>query len=81
MVQLLLKWGGNPDMRTPIAHALAYPERIDSGVASLDFFNTAAFEFQAVDFRKYPNLKLAIEACKKRAGSLYCIECRKRNSC
>lgn len=55
---------GNPDMRTPIAHALAYPERIDSGVASLDFFNTAAFEFQAVDFRKYPNLKLAIEACK-----------------
>lgn len=55
---------GNPDMRTPIAHALAYPERIDSGVAPLDFFNTAAFEFQAVDFKKYPNLKLAIEACK-----------------
>lgn len=55
---------GNPDMRTPIAHALAYPERIDSGVAPLDFFNTAAFEFQAVDFKKYPNLKLAIDACK-----------------
>jgi len=55
---------GNPDMRTPIAHALAYPERINSGVAPLDFFNTAAFEFQQVDFKKYPNLKLAIEACK-----------------
>lgn len=55
---------GNPDMRTPIAHALAYPERIDSGVPALDFFNTASFEFQTVDFKKYPNLKLAIEACK-----------------
>jgi len=55
---------GNPDMRTPIAHALAYPQRIDSGVAPLDFFNTASFEFQTVDFKKYPNLKLAIEACK-----------------
>ena len=30
----------------------------------MDFFNTAAFEFQAVDFKKYPNLKLAIDACK-----------------
>ncbi len=55
---------GNPDMRTPIAHALAYPDRINSGVAPLDFFNTAAFEFQEVDFKKYPNLKLAIEVCK-----------------
>lgn len=61
---------GNPDMRTPIAHALAYPQRIDSGVASLDFFNTAAFEFQEVDFKKYPNLKLAIEAC--RSGQAAC---------
>jgi 1-deoxy-D-xylulose-5-phosphate reductoisomerase len=55
---------GNPDMRTPIAHALAYPERIDSGVAPLDFFNTASFDFQSVDFKRYPNLKLAIEACE-----------------
>jgi len=60
---------GNPDMRTPIAHALAFPERIESGVAPLDFFNTAAFEFQAVDFEKYPNLKLAIEACKQGQGA------------
>ncbi|MDO6507467.1 1-deoxy-D-xylulose-5-phosphate reductoisomerase [Colwellia sp. 4_MG-2023] len=55
---------GNPDMRTPIAHALAYPERIDSGVAPLDFFNTTSFDFQSVDFKRYPNLKLAIEACE-----------------
>ncbi len=56
---------GNPDMRTPIAHALAYPERIASGVAPLDFFTSPAFEFQAPDFIKYPNLKLAIEACQQ----------------
>lgn len=55
---------GNPDMRTPIAHALAYPERIDAGVEPLDFFKTASFEFQQPDFKRYPNLKLAIEACK-----------------
>ncbi|MBL4900868.1 MAG: 1-deoxy-D-xylulose-5-phosphate reductoisomerase [Colwellia sp.] len=60
---------GNPDMRTPIAHALAYPERIESGVAPLDFFNTPSFEFQSVDFEKYPNLKLAIEACESGQGA------------
>ncbi len=55
---------GNPDMRTPIAHALAYPERVDAGVDNLDFFTTASFDFQAPDFDRYPNLKLAIDACK-----------------
>jgi len=60
---------GNPDMRTPIAHALAFPERIDAGVAPLDFFNTKAFEFEQVDFQKYPNLKLAIDACKSGQGA------------
>lgn len=54
---------GNPDMRTPIAHALAYPQRIDSGVAPLDFFSAASFEFQPADFERYPNLALAIRAC------------------
>jgi 1-deoxy-D-xylulose-5-phosphate reductoisomerase len=56
---------GNPDMRTPIAHALSFPERIESGVAPLDFFNTPSFDFQVVDFVKYPNLKLAIDACEQ----------------
>ena len=60
---------GNPDMRTPIAHALAYPERIEAGVADLDFFTAAAFEFQQVDFVKYPNLKLAIDACRWGQGA------------
>jgi len=60
---------GNPDMRTPIAHALSFPERIESGVEPLDFFNTPSFEFQAVDYVKYPNLKLAIEACKSGQGA------------
>ncbi len=55
---------GNPDMRTPIAHALAYPKRVDAGVDNLDFFTTASFDFQAPDFERYPNLKLAIDACK-----------------
>lgn len=61
---------GNPDMRTPIAHALAYPKRVDAGVDNLDFFTTASFDFQAPDFERYPNLKLAIEACK--AGQAAC---------
>ena len=61
---------GNPDMRTPIAHAMAYPERIEAGVENLDFFTTASFDFQAPDFERYPNLKLAIEACE--AGQAAC---------
>ncbi len=60
---------GNPDMRTPIAHALSFPERIESGVEPLDFFNTPSFDFQAVDYNKYPNLRLAIDACKQGQGA------------
>jgi len=60
---------GNPDMRTPIAHALAFPDRITAGVAPLNFFNTKAFEFEDVNFQKYPNLKLAIDACKSGQGA------------
>lgn len=60
---------GNPDMRTPIAHALSFPDRIDSGVEPFDFFSAKSFDFQDVDFAKYPNLKLAIEACKSGQGA------------
>jgi len=60
---------GNPDMRTPIAHALSFPQRIESGVEPFDFFTAKSFEFQAVDFIKYPNLKLAIDACKSGQGA------------
>ncbi len=53
---------GNPDMRTPIAHALAYPQRMSSGVAPLDFSSLASFEFYQPDFARFPNLKYAIDA-------------------
>jgi 1-deoxy-D-xylulose-5-phosphate reductoisomerase len=53
---------GNPDMRTPIAHALAWPERIDSGVGSLDMFAVARLDFEAPDLARFPCLRLAGEA-------------------
>ncbi|MES9969214.1 MAG: 1-deoxy-D-xylulose-5-phosphate reductoisomerase [Candidatus Thiodiazotropha sp.] len=53
---------GNPDMRTPIAHALAWPQRIDSGVDSLDLFQVARLDFDQPDLRRYPCLKLAYQA-------------------
>lgn len=53
---------GNPDMRTPIAHALAWPERIDSGVAELDLFQVARLDFRAPDMRRFPCLGLAYQA-------------------
>lgn len=55
---------GNPDMRTPIAHCLAYPERVNSGVKPLDFTDIVDFSFQLPDFNRYPNLQIAIEACE-----------------
>ncbi|GAC14362.1 1-deoxy-D-xylulose-5-phosphate reductoisomerase [Aliiglaciecola lipolytica] len=55
---------GNPDMKTPIAHCLAYPNRIHSGVKPLDFSQLADFSFQVPDLLRYPNLKIAINACE-----------------
>ncbi|MFJ3484002.1 1-deoxy-D-xylulose-5-phosphate reductoisomerase [Pseudomonas sp. NPDC090202] len=55
---------GNPDMRTPIAHALAWPERIDSGVAPLDIFKVARLDFQAPDEVRFPCLRLARQAAE-----------------
>ena len=55
---------GNPDMRTPIAHAMAYPQRIDAGVAPLNFSQMTNFSFEQPDFQRFPNLRLAIEAAK-----------------
>ncbi|MEC6798818.1 1-deoxy-D-xylulose-5-phosphate reductoisomerase [Photobacterium sp. S4TG1] len=56
---------GLPDMCTPIACAMAYPQRIDSSVAPLDFSQIGEFTFMAPDFDRYPCLKLAIDACYK----------------
>jgi 1-deoxy-D-xylulose-5-phosphate reductoisomerase len=53
---------GNPDMRTPIAHALAWPERIESGVGSLDLFQVARLDFEAPDLTRFPCLRIAFEA-------------------
>src|SRR5690606_16408655 len=55
---------GNPDMRTPIAYALGYPDRLESGVASLDFFKIAKFEFEAPDIVKFPCLRLAFDSLR-----------------
>lgn len=55
---------GNPDMRTPIAYGLAYPERIDSGVASLDLSKVATMNFAAPDLLRFPCLRLAYQALR-----------------
>jgi 1-deoxy-D-xylulose-5-phosphate reductoisomerase len=55
---------GNPDMRTPIAYALAYPERIDAGVPSLDLFQIARLDFEAPDLERFPCLRLAYAALR-----------------
>jgi len=53
---------GNPDMRTPIAHALGWPERIPSGVESLDLVAAARLDFEAPDLGQFPALALATAA-------------------
>jgi 1-deoxy-D-xylulose-5-phosphate reductoisomerase len=53
---------GNPDMRTPIAYALAYPERIESGVPALDLTAMAKLVFERPDYNRFPCLKLAYDA-------------------
>ena len=53
---------GNPDMSTPIAHALAWPKRIDAGVAPLDLFLNASLNFEQPDEVRFPCLRLAREA-------------------
>ena len=53
---------GNPDMRIPIAHAMAYPERFDSGVSALDIFEVAQMDFEKPDLQRFPCLRLAQEA-------------------
>jgi 1-deoxy-D-xylulose-5-phosphate reductoisomerase len=55
---------GNPDMRTPIANTLAWPERIDSGVAPLDLVEAGRLDFEYADFERFPCLRLAYESLK-----------------
>ena len=55
---------GNPDMRTPIAHALAYPDRIESGVDPIDLARIAHLDFRRPDFDRFPCLQLAFDALR-----------------
>lgn len=54
---------GEPDMSTPIALTLSYPERITAGVPALDFTKLSNLSFMDVDYERYPCLGLAIDAC------------------
>lgn len=60
---------GNPDMRTPIAHALAWPNRIESGVEGLDLFKVARLDFEPPDLNRFPCLALAYRAAKEGGSS------------
>lgn len=55
---------GNPDMRTPIAYGLAYPERIASGVAAMDLTKIGQLVFERPDFQRFPCLELAYHALR-----------------
>lgn len=55
---------GNPDMRTPIAQALAFPERVDAGVAPLNLFDIASLTFERPDLERFPCLGLAYRALR-----------------
>jgi 1-deoxy-D-xylulose-5-phosphate reductoisomerase len=55
---------GNPDMRTPIAHALAWPRRMESGVGSLDLFTVARLDFEPPDNERFPCLGLMRSALR-----------------
>jgi 1-deoxy-D-xylulose-5-phosphate reductoisomerase len=60
---------GTPDMRVPIAYGLAWPERIGSGAAALDFAQLGALTFEAPDDARFPGLRLAWEALEGPAGT------------
>jgi 1-deoxy-D-xylulose-5-phosphate reductoisomerase len=55
---------GNPDMRTPIAYALGYPERIESGVSALDLIGVGQLAFEKPDVKRFPCLQLAYDALR-----------------
>jgi 1-deoxy-D-xylulose-5-phosphate reductoisomerase len=64
---------GNPDMRTPIAHALGWPERIESGVGSLQLADVGRLDFRAPDLERFPCLALALAAAKEGGAAPICL--------
>jgi 1-deoxy-D-xylulose-5-phosphate reductoisomerase len=67
--QSVLAQLGTPDMRVPIAYALSYPQRVESGAAALDLLKTGALQFEAPDLRRFPALQLAWDALRGPEGS------------
>ncbi len=63
---------GHPDMRTPIAHAMGFPDRIVSGVSPLDLTRTGALEFEPPDPDRFPCLRLARQALEA-GGAAACV--------
>ena len=61
---------GNPDMRTPIANALAWPDRIESGVEPLNLLQVSQLDFTLADDRRYPCLALARQAWQQGGDSM-----------
>ena len=55
---------GNPDMRTPIAYGLGFPDRIDAGVSALDLAKAGKLEFSAINVERFPCIRLAYEALR-----------------
>lgn len=60
---------GHPDMRTPIAHALCWPQRMDSGVDRLDLAKVGRLDFESADFDRFPCLRLGFEAARAGGGT------------
>ncbi|NVK87860.1 MAG: 1-deoxy-D-xylulose-5-phosphate reductoisomerase [Gammaproteobacteria bacterium] len=60
---------GQPDMRTPIAYGLSWPERIDAGVEALDFSQIAQLTFEQPDYQRYPCLQLAFAAFRAQGSA------------
>jgi 1-deoxy-D-xylulose-5-phosphate reductoisomerase len=68
---------GHPDMRTPIAQALAFPERIETGVTALDLVSRGHLDFEAVDHERFPCVRLGYDALE--AGHAACIRLNAAN--
>lgn len=61
---------GNPDMRSVISYAMAYPDRISAGVEALDLANNSPLEFYTPDLEKFACLRLAFEALKQGGSAM-----------
>ncbi|MEY9727192.1 1-deoxy-D-xylulose-5-phosphate reductoisomerase [Bradyrhizobium yuanmingense] len=69
---------GAPDMRTPIAHCLGWPDRIKGPAAKLDLAKIGQLTFEAPDFERFPGLRLAYESLSDREGRDHRLQCRQR---